>query len=37
MSARDEESGQIRPDEARSAGDQDTHKQLHSISATMAG
>jgi hypothetical protein len=37
MAARDEESGQIRPDEARSAGDQDTHKQLYSISANMAG
>jgi hypothetical protein len=27
MAARDEKAGQIRPDEARAAGDQNTHKQ----------
>jgi hypothetical protein len=36
MAARDEKAGQIRPDEARAAGDQDTHKQWPIISGIEA-
>ena len=37
MSARDQKSGQIRPDEARAAGDQDSHKQWWVKSGNTGG
>ena len=37
MSARDQEAGQIRPDEARAAGDQNTHKQWWVKSGNTGG
>ena len=37
MAARDQKTGQIRPDEARAAGDQNTHKQWAVISRNKGG